>query len=154
MDLEKLKQWMEMAQKYQNGNFWDAIFDQFMDTPEQNPQKYPMGSKASRPSTKFPLADIYLTDTQIMVIIELPGLQKEEVQLSLSGTKLLVKGISNKPSVSGSPILTERHYGEFERVIELPEAAEHKDVQAKFVSGLLFVTYKRRYTRHENIPIL
>ncbi|VEF47682.1 spore coat protein P [Bacillus freudenreichii] len=154
MDLEKLKQWMEMAQKYQNGNFWDAIFDQFTDTPEQNPQKYPLGSQSRRPSTKSPLVDIYLTDTQIMVIIELPGLQKEEVQLSLSGTKLLVKGISKKPIVSGSPFLTERHYGEFERLIELPEPADHKDIQAKFESGLLFVSYKRRYTQHEKIPIL
>ncbi|GIN20109.1 MAG TPA: Hsp20/alpha crystallin family protein [Bacillus bacterium] len=153
MDLEKLKQWMEMAQKYQNGNFWDAIFDQFMDTSGQNSQRYPISSQASRPSTKFPLVDIYLTDTQIMVIIELPGLQKDEVQLSLSGTKLLVKGISKKPIVSGSPFLAERHHGEFERVIELPEPADHKDVQAKFESGLLFVTYKKRYTQQENIPI-
>lgn len=113
-----------------------------------------MGPQASRSSARFPLVDIYLTDTEIMVIIELPGLQKEEVQLSLSGTKLLVKGISKNPIVSGSPFLAERQYGDFERLIELPEPADHKDIQAKFESGLLFVTYKRKYTQHKNIPIL
>lgn len=28
VDLEKLKQWMEISQKYQNWNFWDMIFNQ------------------------------------------------------------------------------------------------------------------------------
>ncbi|RWR15214.1 Hsp20/alpha crystallin family protein [Siminovitchia fortis] len=154
MDLEKLKQWMEMAQKYQNGNFWESIFDQYNNTTEQTHPGNKMPSQPSKASKRFPLVDIYLTDTQIMVIVELPGLQKEEVQLSISGNKLLVKGVSKQPFVSGSPYLTERQYGEFERLIELPEPADHKDIQAKFEGGLLFVTYKRRYTRHENIPIL
>ncbi|KRG14651.1 hypothetical protein ACA29_05815 [Lederbergia galactosidilytica] len=36
MDIEQLRQWMEMAQKYQNGNFWDTFFDQYMGANHQN----------------------------------------------------------------------------------------------------------------------
>ncbi len=28
MDFDKLKQWMEVTQKYQNNKFWDMIFEQ------------------------------------------------------------------------------------------------------------------------------
>ena len=28
MDFEKMKQWMEVTQKYQNNKFWDMIFEQ------------------------------------------------------------------------------------------------------------------------------
>ena len=28
MDFDKLKQWMEVTQKYQNGKFWDMVFEQ------------------------------------------------------------------------------------------------------------------------------
>lgn len=152
--MEKLKQWMEMAQKYQSGNFWDVIFDQDSNTDEQNNQTYRRESQANPPLNRFPLTDIYLTDTQVIVIIELPGFQKEDVQVSLSGNKLLIKGVSKIPIMTGTPFLNERKYGEFERLIELPEPTERKDIQAKFENGLLFVTYTRRYTQHEHIPIL
>ncbi|PWA13446.1 Hsp20/alpha crystallin family protein [Pueribacillus theae] len=168
MDMEKIKQWMEMAQKYQSGNFWDTIFDQHSGqtqqntgstqqnpgTSEQNNHGYTRESHTSSTPTEFPLVDIFVTDTEVIVIIELPGLRKEDVQLSLSGNKLLVKGRSKIPVVSGSSILNERKYGEFERLIELPEPTESKDVQARFDCGLLFVTYIRKYTEHENISIL
>ncbi|MEW9676270.1 Hsp20/alpha crystallin family protein [Lentibacillus sp. L22] len=167
MDMEKLRQWMEMAQKYQNGNFWDAIFDQYpgmdqqntngdqqnMGATGQNDDVYTEESPKHHTSAEFPLADIFVTDTQIMIIIELPGLKKEDIQLSLSGNKLLVKGESKMPIVSGSPFLKERKYGEFERQIELPEPTESKDMQAKFDNGLLLVTYIRKYNQHEPISI-
>ena len=43
MDFDKLKQWMEVTQKYQNNKFWDMIFEQ--NSPEEmmdefeNPQE-------------------------------------------------------------------------------------------------------------------
>lgn len=167
MDIEKLRQWVEMAHKYQNGNFWDTIFDQFPSTPQKNTDRtqqnnepsnqrnhpYTEESQPDHTSAGFPLADIFITDTHIMIIIELPGLKKEDIKLSLSGTKLLVKGVSQMPVTSGSAFMKERKYGEFERQIELPEPAEGKDVKAKFENGLLFVSYIRKYDQHEQISI-
>lgn len=166
MDMEKLRQWMEMAQKYQNGNFWDTIFDQYSGMQQQNATQQNMGrpgqnehayttneSQPNNPPAAFPLTDIFVTDKQILVIIELPGQRKEDVQLSLSGNKLLVKGVNKTPVESASPFLNERKYGEFEKMIELPEPADSKDMQAKFDNGLLFVTYSRKYNQHEHISI-
>jgi HSP20 family protein len=28
MDFEKIKQWMEITQKYQNGKFWEMVLDE------------------------------------------------------------------------------------------------------------------------------
>ena len=168
MDIEQLRQWMEMAQKYQNGNFWDTIFDQYMGANHQNTgatyhntgptERSDQGdereSQTANVSAEFPLTDIFLTETEIIVIIELPGLRKEDIRLSLSGNILLIKGMSKIPVISGSSFLNERKYGAFERNIKLPEPADSKDIRAKFDNGLLFVTYERKYSQHEEITIL
>ncbi|MGE8202964.1 Hsp20/alpha crystallin family protein [Heyndrickxia sp. NPDC080065] len=153
MDFDKLKEWMEISQKYQNGNFWDMIFDQanlenFMkDTRNEAP------SQKVHTSNSFPLVDIYLTNTQVIVIIELPGYRKEDVTLSLSGNLLSIKGTSKLPIANPVVIRNERRYGDFERLIELPEPTKSNEIHARFESGLLIVTYMRKYTPEENIPI-
>ncbi|MDY0404983.1 Hsp20/alpha crystallin family protein [Virgibacillus sp. 179-BFC.A HS] len=172
MDIEQLKQWMELAQKYQSGNFWDTIFDQYMTPPNQtahhhrdthsnahtNTMEQNVDEHTNEPRTNngsaFPPVDIFVTETQITVIIELPGLRKEDIQLSLSGNQLLIKGTHKVPIVSDSTLLNERRYGKFERMIELPEPAQSKDIQARFEDGLLLVIYPRKYSQHEKINIL
>ncbi|MGE6258142.1 Hsp20/alpha crystallin family protein [Heyndrickxia sporothermodurans] len=153
MDIDKLKQWMEISQKYQNGNFWDMIFDQVSKDSTINRQENPPPTQHTSTTNTFPLIDIYLTDTQIIVIIELPGFRKEDISLSLSGNILAVRGTSKLPIMNPVVIRNERKYGAFERQIELPEPTTSKEIHARFESGLLIVTYMRKYTPDENIPI-
>lgn len=153
MDIDKLKQWMEISQKYQNGNFWDMIFDQVSKDSAINRQENPPPTQHASTTNTFPLIDIYLTDTQIIVIIELPGFRKEDISLSLSGNILAVRGTSKLPIMNPVVIRNERKYGAFERQIELPEPTTSKEIHARFESGLLIVTYMRKYTPDENIPI-
>ncbi|GIN84958.1 hypothetical protein J6TS2_13440 [Heyndrickxia sporothermodurans] len=153
MDIDKLKQWMEISQKYQNGNFWDMIFDQVSKDSTINRQENSPPTQHASTTNTFPLIDIYLTDTQIIVIIELPGFRKEDISLSLSGNILAVRGTSKLPILNPVVIRNERKYGAFERQIELPEPTTSKEIHARFESGLLIVTYMRKYTPDENIPI-
>lgn len=157
VDLEKLKQWMEISQKYQNGNFWDMIFDQTPFEPLMKEQSHlshgPQEKKSNARNSTFPIVDIYQTDTQIIVLLELPGYRKEDVSLSLSGNKLVVKGSCHLPIANAITIRNELRYGDFERLIELPEPTKSKDIHARFENGLLIVTYMRKYTNEEDIPI-
>ena len=95
MDFDKLKQWMEVTQKYQNNKFWDMIF-------EQNPPEEMMGDFENPQERKnqlilltknFPATDIFLTETAVILLLEIPGALKEDVFLSVSGNKLTVRGI-------------------------------------------------------------
>jgi HSP20 family protein len=155
MDFEKMKQWMEVTQKYQNNKFWDMIFEQSpseeMMGDFENQQEFKKSGHAS--SKSFPTTDIVLTETAVILLLEIPGALKEDVFLSVSGNKLTVRGVIKSPILNGEAVLTERKYGEFQRIIELPEPTDSNHIQARFDNGILAITYGRTYRQEESIFI-
>ncbi|MEH7392656.1 Hsp20/alpha crystallin family protein [Bacillus sp. JJ1503] len=110
-------------------------------------------SLGRRPSNaKFPSVDIYMTDLEVIVLADLAGFKKEDLQVSVSGNKLLLKGTSSL-IVSGQAIIQERNQRPFERIIDLPEPTDSNQIKAKFQNGLLILTYKRLYIQEERVPI-
>lgn len=154
MDTDKIKQWIEMTQKYQNGRFWEMVF-------EENPPGEVLeeeGIRSGRQKEKqvagnYPKTDIFLTDTDVILLVEIPGGLREDMALSVSGNKLTIRGILHPPMINGATVLNERKYGEFQRTIDLPEPAESKGMHARFENGLLIITYPRRYVREESVMI-
>ncbi len=104
-------------------------------------------------SKKFPTTDIFITETAVILLLEIPGAQKEDVFLSVSGNKLTVRGIIKAPILNGELVQSERKYGEFQRTIELPEPTDSQHIQARFDNGLLVITYGRVYRQEESIFI-
>ncbi|HHW37534.1 MAG TPA: Hsp20/alpha crystallin family protein [Bacillales bacterium] len=156
MDMDKFLQWMELAKKYQSGNFWSEIFDQssFDDFLKNNDfARADSTHTADMPQKSiFPPTDIYVTDGDVILISDIAGYLKEEIQLSVSGTKLLIKGFNNRV-IPGEPVQQERFQGSFERVIQLPEPTYPNQIKAKFNNGLLIVSYKRQFLNEEHVPI-
>jgi HSP20 family protein len=156
MDMNKILQWMDLAKKYQSNDFWNGIFEQpsFDELLKNNFDFTQAGEYKSEPvqGKKFPPTDIFLTAEEVLLISDLPGYVKEDIQLSVSGTKLLLKGNKRKV-ITGEPVQQERYNGDFERVIELPEPAYPNLIRAKFSNGLLVVSYKRQFTNEEQVPI-
>lgn len=151
MDFDKFKKWMEVTQKYQNGKFWDMVFDER--PHEENDPEMEDETLNERPALKYPQTDIFLTDQEVILLLEIPGAKKEDITLTVSGTRLLVKGVLQPPLINGVTVQNERLYGEFQRMIELPEPAEGKNVMARFESGVLIISYPRSSIREENIII-
>lgn len=155
MEFDKLKKWMEVTQKYQNGKFWDMVFDEH--PPEENDPEADDELEEElekRPvSLKYPQTDIFLTEQEVILLLEIPGAKKEDISLTVSGTKLLVRGNLQPPLIYGVTVQNERLYGEFQREIDLPEPAESKKVMARFENGLLIISYPRSPKREENIII-
>jgi HSP20 family protein len=88
----------------------------------------------------LPKVDIYEADKKYNVILELPGLNKEDVTISINEENVLtVKG--EKKSESDLDKRTfhryERAFGTFERKFTLPENVDRDDIKAKFENGLL-----------------
>lgn len=155
MDFEKMKQWMEVTQKYQNNKFWDMIFDQSPPEEMMDDFETQQGDRKSShaSSINFPRTDIFLTDTAVIILLEIPGALKEDVFLSVSGNKLTVRGVIKSPILQGELVQSERKYGEFQRMLELPEPTDSKHIQARFDNGLLIITYGRVYRQEESIYI-
>lgn len=155
MDFDQLKKWMELAKKQQSDDFWKAFADSsslhdFMNNSSNNHSHSQNTTNQTTVPKIFPMIDLYMTELEIIVLADLAGFRKELLQVSVSGTKLLIKG--TMPSlIPVKPIHQERMSGDFERIIELPEPASSSDIRAKFENGLLMVWYKRK--RPEEQPV-
>ena len=139
-------------QQYQNGKFWGMVFDEH--SPEEmNDDEEEDITRENLSSITYPQTDIYLTEQEVILLMEIPGARREDISLSVSGNKLTVRGVMHSPIVNGVTVQNERLYGEFNREIDLPEPAKIKHVIARFQYGLLIVSYPRTFAREENIII-
>ncbi|HUW63484.1 MAG TPA: Hsp20/alpha crystallin family protein [Spirochaetia bacterium] len=141
MDFEKINQmnhWMDFAQKSKGKDFWSWVFND-----PQHKEGLQQVAQLFSADTSFPKADVLKSDSHMVVVMEIPGVRKEDIQLSVEGDHLSVKGVVNSPHSSYTLIANERFHGPFERVIHLPEVASKEGTSAKFENGLLIVSMLR-----------
>jgi len=161
MDIEKLKQWMEIAQKMQGGEFWNNIFDQdiarqFLDEQQlktSSTSKEKVANKKQPSTPVYPIIEILEGDSEVYIIIELPGVKQEAIELGLAGDLLTVKGTSNPIYSELKRTYSERFTGQFQREIKLPDKINPNQLCAKYWNGLLIVNYPRAYAKVEKITI-
>jgi HSP20 family protein len=89
-------------------------------------------------------------DTEEAYVLEadLPGLQEDDLEMSVTGTQLSVSGKrdSGQRERAGRFFCAERAYGRFSRTFTLPDDAELDRVNAKFSDGVLRVEIPKRAT--------
>ena len=116
----------------------NRLFDQFfgMEPISRRPL---FGAMEEGFAGSFPALDIKETDKGIRVTAELPGVNEKDIQLSICGNSLTIKGEKReeKEEKEANYFRTERHYGAFSRVVPLPEEVEMNKVEATFKNGLL-----------------
>jgi HSP20 family protein len=88
-----------------------------------------------------PAVDVSETDDAVVVKAELPGLDPKDVEISLSGDVLTIKGEKKeeKEEKTKSFQRVERSYGSFTRSVRLPAAVVADKVEATFSNGVLTV---------------
>lgn len=89
-----------------------------------------------------PPCDIYETDEQIALMMELPSTRKEDVHVILENNVLTVRGEREFDETVNreSYHRIERQYGEFMRRFTLPTVVEGSKGHAEFKDGLLTIT--------------
>jgi HSP20 family protein len=89
-----------------------------------------------------PAVDITEDDKSFKLTAELPGMTEKDVQVSLSGNTLFVKGEKRqeKEQKEKGYYLSERSYGEFQRTFILPEGVDPEKIEAAVANGVLTVT--------------
>jgi len=88
-----------------------------------------------------PALDLYEDKDSLIVRAEVPGLNKEEIDISLHDGTLAISGERRREkSVEGSQLSREeRFYGKFQRSVELPKAVDSNAVKATYKDGILTV---------------
>ena len=86
--------------------------------------------------------DVIETKDDILVKASVPGLKPEEIDISVTGGALTIKGEtrSEQKVEEGSYIRQERRYGSFQRTITLPADVVADKAKAEFESGVLTLT--------------
>ena len=81
-----------------------------------------------------PAVDVYDSKDNLLVKAELPGLTKDEIEVSIHDGNLVLKGEKKKDSEIKEEkyFKTERYYGCFFRTIPLPSAVDANKVDAKY----------------------
>ena len=89
-----------------------------------------------------PALDVYDGKDHLVVKVELPGMKKEEIEISLHDGTLTVAGERKveHEEKDGQSFRSERYFGKFQRSLSLPTTVDPNNVKASYKDGILTVT--------------
>ena len=70
----------------------------------------------------------------------IPGVDRDEIKISVENNVLRVSGKKTKPSIEGKALHRGRWYGEFSRAIDLSPEIDAENITAKCEDGILTIT--------------
>ena len=88
-----------------------------------------------------PALDLYQNSDNVVAVVELPGMRKEDIEISLHDGMLTIAGErQSSPADGENAERTERFSGKFRRSVSLPTRVESGKVSATYKDGVLTVT--------------
>ena len=88
-----------------------------------------------------PALDLYESGDHFVAVVELPGMRKEDIDISLHDGTLTISGERKYESTNGETAKrTERYVGTFRRSIALPTQVDASKVSATYQDGILKLT--------------
>jgi HSP20 family protein len=133
----RLIQWTPTA-PVRSPNGWQDIdreFDRLMN--------WALGGTVPDTRATMPAMDWVEEKDHYRVTFDLPGLSKEDLELTYQEGVLTVKGArkhESEESKEGRVVRQERFRGTFERTVRLPEKVDANRIEAKFQNGVLELT--------------
>jgi HSP20 family protein len=105
--------------------------------------------------TWTPSVNLYETETAYLVCVDLAGVDKNKIELTVENGRLKLRGTRAVPSNAESPAanlrgrrvrlhLMEIDHGAFCREVELPEDVRHERINASYKDGLLWVELPKK----------
>jgi HSP20 family protein len=150
MELDKLKKWLDLAQQYQTENFWKQIFDEKTEYPSPSPLENPF----TKVQEYIPKCDIYEEHGGLIAEIEIPGLNKEDIKVSINQQTLTISGEFKSLVPSRKYFLKERANHRFKKEIFLPFPVSLVNSSSVFNNGILVIHLPINQEENENVPIL
>lgn len=96
-------------------------------------------------ATWRPNSDTYEAGDALVVVVEIPGIDRNDVSLEVEGSRMTVRGERTAPSGLDPAriVRQERVYGPFERVFDLPTDVDVERITAEQRNGVLMVRLPR-----------
>ncbi|MGA1868004.1 MAG: Hsp20/alpha crystallin family protein [bacterium] len=93
-------------------------------------------------STEYPAINIWSGADEALLTAELPGIDAQSIELSISGDTLTLKGERHAEELKDEESYhrQERPYGKFVRSVKLPFVVDSNKVAAEYANGVLKIT--------------
>jgi HSP20 family protein len=88
-----------------------------------------------------PALDVYDDKDNLVVTLEVPGMKKDDIEISLHDGMLTVSGErkDEREQTEGQAFRSERYFGKFQRSLSLPTAVDGNKVKANYKDGILTI---------------
>lgn len=101
----------------------------------------------------FPTADVLENEAEYRILLDLPGIDRRALEISVDDSRLLIKG---HRVLHGEPRRSERPQGKFLRTFGLPRLIDQSKIEAEYKDGVLSVRLpklRQEQTRRVEIKI-
>ena len=132
--MSNLTRWEPMRDMVTLRDAMDRLFDDAFTRP--------WGLTNGGSGIGMPAVDMYQTDDDVVVKTAIPGMKPQDVQISVTGDTLSLKGELKESNDDKQKAyhIREQRWGSFERTIMLPTQVKADDAQAEFENGILTIT--------------
>ena len=134
--------------RWQPANIFDLSTNRLFDSFWGNGNGEAPHEAAFRPSV-----DIAETNDEYVVTADLPGIDRDDLNVTVAEGRLTLRGErrQNGDSLSGPARSVERVYGTFTRSFELPSEVKADGIGATYRDGVLTVTVPKAAAASENV---
>jgi HSP20 family molecular chaperone IbpA len=88
-----------------------------------------------------PYADVYETDEALCVVMEMPGVERQDINVALENDVLRVDGQIDFSKYAGmEPVYTEYNVGHYTRSFTLSDKIDQEKISAQLADGVLTLT--------------
>lgn len=123
-------------------NEMERVFDRFFGAaPLEWPADWPAVF-----GTGVPALDIAETDDEVVVRVELPGVDAKDLDVTVTGDMLTLTGEkkSQTEQKGENYFHSERRFGSFRRTVRLPTGVDRDSVAASYANGVLTIRMKKQ----------
>jgi len=107
-----------------------------------NLARRPRGQQSTEVTEWAPAIDVVTEDGNLVIRAELPGVNQEDVDITLHNNVLTISGErkAEQEEERGGYYVRERRYGSFSRSLTVPEGVDDSKIHARYENGILEVT--------------
>ena len=127
-----IKRWDPFKELRTMRDEMDRLFEYFFGVP----------SIEGYSSTWIPPVNIEETENEVVVHVEIPGMKKEDINLSVRADMITISGEreQKKDEKNKTYHRIERFYGKFQRTIQLPVDVDIDKTKATYENGILTIS--------------
>lgn len=145
MEIDKLKQMLDTAQQFQSEAFWKNIFDS---SNPNSPSLTPLSI-----SEFIPKCDLYEADKTLVAELEIPGILREHLDISIQEQMLIIAGEFKTLQQNRKYYVKERASRKFRKEVALPYPILFHKVKMDLKNGILTMIMPINQEEVETIPI-